>query len=74
MLIHQDNLKTGFEPVGSGVVVVGGVPCLCSGSWAVCQGGVGWVLIPKTPSCVFPGGNSAIPEEQKKRRRQRVFQ
>lgn len=26
MLIHQDNLKMGFEPVGSGVVVVGGCP------------------------------------------------
>lgn len=25
MLIHQDNLKMGFEPVGSGVVV-GGCP------------------------------------------------
>lgn len=24
MLIHQDNLKMGFEPVGSGVVVVRG--------------------------------------------------
>lgn len=41
------------------------MPCLCSGWWEVCQGGLGRVLTPKAPGWVFPGGNSATPEEQK---------
>lgn len=60
MLIHQDDPKRGFEPVGRW-----GVPCLSSGWWAGCQRGLGWLLTPKAPGSVFPGGNSAIPEEQK---------
>lgn len=71
MLIHQDNPKRGLSLLEQGGG--GGVPCLCSGCWALCQGGLAWVLTPKAPGWVVPGGNSAILEEHKEEEAEGLF-
>ena len=63
MLIHEYHLKRGFKPVGSREM-----PCLCSGWWAVCQGGLGWVPAPTAPGYMFPGGTAASLVRMKCRR------
>lgn len=73
MLIHQDNLKRGFEPVGSRVVMGGdALPVLRDGGQCACKAEDGSSLPKLLARCFLVGIQPS--QRSKKRRRQSVFQ